>query len=85
MPWKALSIAFRAMLAGALYERGVSEAVSRSVPLVAITDCKSVYDAVHRLGGPKAPAKKRLIVDLGGLRQLVHVEEGSWSHQLNGG
>ena len=80
------AMAFRAMLAGALYKNGVSEATSRSVlPVVAVTDCKSVFDAVHRLGGPKAPSEKRLMVDLAGLRQLIHAEERSWGHKLAGG
>ena len=40
------------------------ENVARSLfPIVSLTDCKSVYDNVHRVGGPKAPSEKRLVVD----------------------
>ena len=36
-----------------------------------ITDCKSLYDHVHREGTPKAPADKRLAIDLAALRQVL--------------
>ena len=36
-----------------------------------ITDCESLYDHVHREGTPKAPADKRLAIDLAALRQSL--------------
>ena len=34
------------------------------IPVHAVTDCRSLYDYVHRLGAPKATADRRLIIDL---------------------
>lgn len=34
-----------------------------------ITDCRSLYDHVHREGIPRAPSENRLAIDLAGLRQ----------------
>ena len=77
------ALAFRAMLAGAVCADGVSEKASRELlPVVAVTDCKSVYDSVHRIGGPRSPSEKRLMIDLAGLRQLIHAEEAQWGSQL---
>ena len=51
--------------------RHVSEDESgKFSPLHCITDCKSLYDHLHREGVPKAPTEKRLAVDLAGLRQI---------------
>ena len=73
------AIAFRSMLMAAIDPRDVGEARARQlVPVVALTDCKSVYDAVHRVGGPRAPTEKRLVVDLAGLRQMIHGEQEAW-------
>ena len=41
------------------------------IAMHAITDCKSLYDHVHREGIPKAPSEKRLVLDLSGLRQIL--------------
>ena len=40
-------------------------------PLHCITDCKSLFDHLHREGTPKAPSEKRLAIDLAGLRQIL--------------
>ena len=75
------ALAFRSLLAGALRPGDVGEERARNLlPIVALTDCKSVYDAVHRTGGPRAPTEKRLVVDLVGLRQMVQSEQACWSH-----
>ena len=37
----------------------------------AVTDCKSLFDHLHREGVPKAPSEKRLAIDLAGLRQIM--------------
>ena len=76
------ALAFRSLLAGALHPGGVGEGPARKLlPVVALTDCKSVFDAVHRVGGPRAPTEKRLVVDLAGLRQMVHAEQSSWGEE----
>eukprot|EP00438_Fugacium_kawagutii_P028405 Skav208339 [mRNA] locus=scaffold5193:38831:45910:+ [translate_table: standard] len=49
-----------------------------------VTDCKSLYDHTHREGTPKAPADKRLTVDLAALRQvLFHEGRVQWEKQYN--
>ena len=45
-----------------------------------VTDCKSLYDHIHREGIPKAPSEKRLAIDLAGLRQSLMTEA---QHQWN--
>ena len=40
-----------------------------------VTDCKSLYDHVHREGAPKAPSDKRLAIDIADLRGTL-VQEG---------
>eukprot|EP00435_Cladocopium_sp_Y103_P026720 s1126_g6.t1 len=75
------AIAFRAMLAGSLRGEPLSEESVRGVvPIVSLTDCKSLFDSVHRIGGPKAPSEKRLMIDLAALRQLVTAEATCWGH-----
>jgi hypothetical protein len=73
------AIAFRAMLAGSLAGEPLCEDSVREVmPIVSITDCKSLFDSVHRVGGPKAPSEKRLMIDLAALRQLISAEAVRW-------
>ena len=76
--------ALRAHLAGVMRPNAVvSEKESRKLmPLVTMTDCKSLYDSVHRLAGPRAPTEKRLVVDLAALRQLILAEQGAWAGRL---
>ena len=50
----------------------VREAESgKFAPIHAVTDCKSLFDHLHREGIPKAPSEKRLAIDLAGLRQTM--------------
>jgi hypothetical protein len=52
-----------------------------------IPDCKSLYDHIHREGTPKAPADKRLAIDLAALRQvLAHEGRLQWEkqHRMSG-
>ena len=79
------ALCLRSFIAGALHgrPRGVSEAEARELfPVVSLTDCKSVYDNVHRVGGPKAPSEKRLVVDLTALRRMVSDEAEHWGSSL---
>ena len=59
-------VAFRATLMGC-FKKGNK----KKLPIVSVTDCKSLFDSVHRVGGPRAPSEKRLLVDLAGLRQMI--------------
>ena len=69
------AMAFRASLAGALRRGGLDEGSCRDViPIVPLTDCRSLYDAIKREGGPRAPSEKRLLIDLSASRQLLDGE-----------
>lgn len=56
------------------FKKGVQE----PLPIVSLTGCKSLFDSVHRVGGPRAPAEKRLIVDLARLPQMIYEEQARW-------
>ena len=78
-------LAFRSTLSAAINAdpRALQEEEARKVmPLVSITDCKSVYDNVHRIGSPKAPSEKRLIVDVIALKKMVQAEQAYWGNML---
>lgn len=65
--WEA-GLAFRDLL------RGCFQAVCPGeLPLLSMADCKSLYDSVHRAGGPRAPSEKR--VDLAALWQMAQQED----------
>ena len=56
----------------------------RYIDFHCITDCKSLYDHIHREGAPKAPADKRLAIDLAALRQvLFHEGRLQWEKQYH--
>ena len=60
------------------------EECGRHIDFHCITDCKSLYDHVHREGTPKAPADKRLAIDLAALRQsLAREGRHQWEKQYN--
>ena len=40
-----------------------------------ITDCKSLYDHLHKEGIPKIPSDRRLAIDLSALRQSLDLEK----------
>ena len=42
--------------------------------LKCITDCKSLFDRLHREGVPRVPSDKRLVIDLAALRQAFNWE-----------
>ena len=44
------------------------------LPIITVTDCKSLYDTMHKEGNPKAPTERRLEVDLAALRQMYNLE-----------
>jgi len=81
------ALCFRSFIAGALSAQpgGLREANARALfPIVSLTDCKSVYDNVHRVGGPRAPSEKRLVVDLTALRMMVGEEAAYWGGIIHG-
>ena len=39
-----------------------------------VTDCKSLFDHLHKEGVPRIPSDKRLAIDLAALRQHFHEE-----------
>ena len=43
-------------------------------PVLALTDCKSLHDYLHRAGQPRLPSDRRLAIDLAALRQDLHAE-----------
>ena len=60
---------------------GLSKVEVRELfPVVTLTDCKSVFDNVHRVGEPNAPSEKRLVVDLAALRRMVKQTTGALSY-----
>lgn len=78
------AVAFRAMLAGSLNNQPLEENRVREVmPILSLSDSKSLYDSVHRIGGPKAPSEKRLMIDLAALRQLITAESAMWGNHFH--
>lgn len=69
------------------FARGISiseDDSGRFAPLHCVTDCRSLYDHLHREGVPKAPAEKRLAIDLAGLRQILMREAKHQWHEKYG-
>ena len=53
----------------------VSEEKCGSImPLHLFTDCRSLYDHLHREGVPKPPSEKRLAIELAAIRQALAIE-----------
>jgi hypothetical protein len=69
------AIALRALLLEAMHPHVDLRDIDPSMlPITAVTDCKSLYDTIHKEGLAKAPSEKRLIVDLASLRQVFMLE-----------
>ena len=45
------------------------------VPLLCLSDCRSLYDHVHKQGVPRVPSDRRLAVNLAALRQVLKAEQ----------
>ena len=43
-------------------------------PIVGVTDCKSVFDTVHRDGCVKLPTEKRLAIEVAAMKEMVRAE-----------
>eukprot|EP00435_Cladocopium_sp_Y103_P070748 s785_g36.t1 len=79
------ALAFRSYVSCAVDPEAAGEDQARELfPIVSLTDCKSLYDNVHRIGGPRAPSEKRLVVDLTALRLMVAAEDRRWATELPG-
>ncbi|CAE7307731.1 GIP [Symbiodinium sp. CCMP2592] len=50
------------------------------LPVVCLSDCRSLYDHLHREGVPRTPADRRLAIDLAALRQALREER--WTEKL---
>ena len=71
----------RSLLATLLEGRLVKvEAARNRWPLLCITDCKSVFDHLHRAGVPRIPSDRRLPIDLAAFRQELQFEK--WATKL---
>ena len=44
------------------------------LPILCLSDCRSLFDHLNRQGVPRAPTDKRLAVDLAALRQALKSE-----------
>ena len=45
------------------------------IPMLCLSDCRSLYDHVHKQGIPRVPSDRRLAVDLAALRQALRAEQ----------
>ena len=48
-------------------------------PLLCLSDCRSLYDHIHKEGVPRVPTDRRLAIDLAALRQALRAEQWSTS------
>ena len=80
-----LTIYLRGLYLSMIHGRIIPEAeCGRHIEMHFVTDCKSLYDHIHREGIPKAPTEKRLAIDLAGLRQILMVEAEHQWRRLHG-
>jgi len=69
------SIAFRGAFLEAMHPNlDLFDIDPELLPIITVTDCKSLYDTMHKEGNPKAPTERRLEVDLAALRQMYNLE-----------
>ena len=57
---------FASFLEGKLYRE-----IEKKIPILALTDCRSLYDHLHLGGLPGVPSDRRLAIDIACLRQLL--------------
>ena len=50
---------------------------AKELPILCITDCKSLFDAIHKEGVPKLPTEKRLVLDLASIKEMLQQEATS--------
>ena len=77
---RALLLSF---LHGQLFSNGEA---GKHMPIHLCTDCKSLFDHMHKDGVPKIPAEKRLALDLAALRRELKDESNhQWMRKYGGG
>ena len=68
----------------ALYETLVAgylvKVEDSEIPMLCLSDCRSLYDHIHKQGVPRVPSDRRLAVDLAALRQGLKCEQ--WTAKL---
>ena len=52
----------------------VTRDAGKSIPLLAVTDCRSLFDHMHKDGLPRTPSDRRLAIDIACLRQSLDDE-----------
>ena len=71
----------RALFGTLLTGRLMNHAQARARwPLLCLSDCKSLFDFLHKAGAPKVPSDRRLAIDLAALRQELKLER--WAERL---
>ena len=77
----------RGLLASFLTGKIVEERAGGAlVPIHLFTDCKSLYDHLHKDGVPRPPSEKRLAIELAAIRQTLAVEaQHQWFQRFGGG
>ncbi|CAE8678165.1 unnamed protein product, partial [Polarella glacialis] len=69
------AIAMRGMLLEILHlGLDLRDVDAAMLPIECITDCKSLYDTMHKDGVAKAPSEKRLMLDLSAIREMLMEE-----------
>ncbi|CAE7241874.1 GIP [Symbiodinium sp. KB8] len=63
----------RAMFFSFLFGK-ISREVGKDFPLLAVTDCRSLFDHMHKEGLPRTPSDRRLAIDIACLRQSLNDE-----------
>lgn len=65
----------RGLLVSFLHGKLVSEGdAGKYIPIHLFTDCRSLFDHLHRDGIPKPPSEKRLAIELAAIRQALAIE-----------
>ena len=77
----------RSLMLSFLHGRLVSEKdAGKYMDIHLCTDCKSLYDHLHKAGTPKPPTERRLALDLAAIRQSLLVEaKHQWKRLYGGG
>ena len=63
----------RAMFSSFLFGK-ISRDIGKDLPLLAVTDCRSLFDHMHKEGLPRTPSDRRLAIDIACLRQSLNDE-----------
>ena len=62
-------------------KEGVLQRVGEAkAPLLCLSDCRSLFDHIHKQGVPRVPTDRRLAIDLAALRQSLRSER--WGEKL---